>query len=205
MSYEEVRREIEEKLRRRLKEELERRGLHDDEACAWLRDEEALKKVRKAFGYATTLGVEVGFPLCGRDRKPGDFVYGEEAEIIIEERKCPAGVPMTGFFHVHPETVETNWLNEYFSTSDLFNTFLRGQKGYTECIGYIKGGKMYVKCFMLPEKEELLRSNIPRLVGRMMDLVKRGRGLLVEELARKFEYLMQKVEKGVHVCVVEVK
>jgi len=208
MSLEEVRREIEERFRRKLKEELEKlekRGLHEDEACAWLKDKEALEKVRKAFGHATTLGVEVGFPLCGRDRKPGDFVFGEEAEIIIEEGKCPAGAPITGFFHVHPESVEEFWANEYFSTANLFNTFLRGEKGYTDCIGYIKGGKMYVKCYMFPGKEEILRSEVPRLVGKMMELVKRGRGLAEEEIAHEFKYLMQKVEGELHVCVVEVK
>ena len=204
MSVEDVRREIEEKLRRRLREELEKRGVHDEEACAWLKDKEALEKVRKAFELAAILGREVGFPLCGHDKKPGEFVIGEES-MLIKEEKCPAGVPMTGFFHVHVEPVEEFWLNEYFSTEDFLYVFLRGEKGYTDCLGYRKGGKMYVKCYAFPGKDEILHSEIPQLLGKIYNIVEKGRGLVVGEQAQKYEELMRKVEEKLHVCVVEIE
>jgi len=204
MSYEEMRREIEEKLRRRLREELEKRGLHDDEACAWLKDKEALEKVRKAFELTASLGREVGFPLCGHDKKPGEFVIGEEYWLVKEE-KCPAGVPMTGFFHVHPEPVEELWINEYFSIWDFLFELLQDKKGFIECMGYRKEGRIYIKCYAYPGRDELHRRGFSELSYKIADIVEKGSGLVPEEYAQEYKELMQKVEEILHVCVVEVK
>jgi len=202
MSVEEMRREIEEKLRRRLGEELEKRGLHDEEACAWLKDKEALEKVRKAFELAASLGREVGFPLCGHDKKPGELIVGGKSWLMME-RKCPAGVPMTGFFHVHVEPVEEFWLNEYFSLGDFLLGIVQERKGFIDCMGYRKGGKMYVKCYICPGRDEFCHSEVSELLDELSNLTVWG--VVPEEQAQKYEELMRKLEKKLHVCVVEIE
>jgi len=171
-----------------------------EEACAWLGSEEALRKVKRAFEFALRRGKEAGFPLCGHRREPGELVIGEESAVVIKE-KCPLGTSVTGRFHVHVPPVEEDWTNEYFSPSYLLNTFLLGQKGFCDCVGYVKGGKMYVKCYEFPGKDELLRSDVPRLLGKLFNLAEKG---LTGKTADEYEDIMRKVESALRVCTVEI-
>ncbi|MCD6138251.1 MAG: hypothetical protein J7J91_06695, partial [Deltaproteobacteria bacterium] len=79
------------------------------------------------------------------------------------------------------------------------------KKGFIECMGYRKGGRIYVKCYTFPGRDELHRRGFSEPLYKIADIVEKGSGLVPEEHAQEYKELMQKVEEILRVCVVEVK